>query len=104
MAKKNQRIYYVVEGYGIFPYDMLRYDHSWPHSELNDSRKLDNPFATEGAERKRRIMLATDQQGNTPNMDRWKSFTWKVVASGPEAAYVSQWRNDINRASMFGGF
>lgn len=97
MAKKKERKYYVVEGSGMFPYDMLRYDHSWPHSETYDSHKLAEDYGSG----MRRVMLASDQQGTCPNLDRWKSFTWKVIAVGPEATHISQWRDDKNKPSMF---
>ncbi len=92
---KIKRKYYVVEGFGMFPYDMLRYDHSWPHSELHDSNKLTMNYDGE----LRRVMLASDSE-NVPNRDRWKSFNWKVIASGGESAHIEQWR-EMQKISMF---
>jgi hypothetical protein len=89
---RNKRTYYVVEGSGSFPCDMLRYDHAWPHSEAHDSHAIEQAAFSE-PKGMRRIMLATDTASG-PNRDRWKSFTWRVVAVGSDPYALEQWRTN----------
>lgn len=75
---KKFRVYkYTVEGFGVFPFDMLRYDESYP-AQQQDSLGLDSGF-----NRKRRQVTlyhtTTDSRLWTPNAERWQSFMWKVV-------------------------
>jgi hypothetical protein len=73
MAKK---IYiFEVEGRGYFPYDMLRYDRCWPHTQ-EDTPKLDSFMGTE--QRKRSITLMSETK--PPTVKRWESFGWRVIA------------------------
>lgn len=66
-------IYFVVQGRGDFPSDMLRYDDCVPIGDV------------EGASR-RRVTLSTT--GRQITDARWLSFGWSVVAraSTPEEA------------------
>ena len=62
---------YEVQGSGVLPLDMLRYDGAWPaNSEAVDSMRP--PSAME----RRTIRLASYRR---PTVDRWKSFGWVVV-------------------------
>lgn len=64
-----------VEGSGAFPIDMLRYDHCWPASEI-DSGRMDRDWGGE----MRQVQLFTDQHRHwQPTVDRWRSFTWRVL-------------------------
>jgi hypothetical protein len=66
---------YVVEGTGEFPYDMLRYDCSYPHDEP-DSHAIRREYeSTRRRVRLRQRSLNT----NGPNIARWRSFSWRVV-------------------------
>lgn len=58
---------YVVEGSGPFPLDMLRYDESFPASELDAGIILDRG--------RREIMLRSYSE---PQPARWSSFGWTV--------------------------
>lgn len=74
MAAK--RFVFTVEGRGEFPFDMLRYDQAWPHSEFNDSPQLRGGIEAP----LRQVTLRCD--GNPPTVGRWQSFGWKVIESG----------------------
>lgn len=66
-------IYYVVQGSGDFPIDMLRYDRSCPASE-SDSHQI------ERFELRRVALTRFSAAGKSgPNEARWKSFGWRVV-------------------------
>lgn len=71
---KIKRKRFIVEGSGVFPYDMLRYDACWPETESQDSYKLCRDAAGEF----RRVALLTDSE-SAPTVGRWRSFTWRVV-------------------------
>lgn len=76
MAKFTRR-QFIVEGSGIFPFDMLRYDHCWPKREAEDSPGLAVGMYGESAGI-RRVTLLTDSH-TAPTLRRWESFTWRVV-------------------------
>lgn len=93
---KQRRHFYMVEGNGRFPYDMLRYDQSWPVSEAKDSPGL----AADWDGEKRRVLLATDTH-HGPNRDRWKSHGWRVIMAAVNDQYaVEEWR-DLSRTPGF---
>lgn len=89
MAEKVYKVRFTVEGRGAFPIDMLRYDASWPISEL-DSAVLVNPAGT------RKVTLAHCDSGKAPvklpidvrfaaarcglTPARWESFGWRIVS------------------------
>jgi len=60
---------YNVEGRGLFPFDMLRYDAAWPAAS-RDAAYID------GREQ-RKIGLASWQG---PTIERWASFGWRVAS------------------------
>lgn len=72
-----ERIYYMVEGTGEFPWDCLRYDEAW----------IDNQEDVALAQRdtyrgtKRIHVVTTRPRGDrwAPPMKRWQSFGWNVV-------------------------
>lgn len=71
---------YVVEGVGFFPFDMLRYDGSYPYGSTDVAAMgaLDAARAMET----RQVELA--HVGSTrptwlPTIARWRSFGWRVV-------------------------
>lgn len=78
MTVRHRMYRYTVEGAGTFPYDMLRYDGSYPDQQA-DSLALDH------FERDRRTVTLihygpAEPGGWTPEERRWKSFLWKVTA------------------------
>jgi hypothetical protein len=66
--EKPKYIYrYQVDGIGIFPFDMLRYDSAWPFTQ-EDVMKI-----TEIDHRE--IQLCSYRK---PTVTRWASFNWRV--------------------------
>lgn len=65
-----------VEGNGVFPLDMLRYDACWPYTESQDSTALGGAWHDA---KLRRVVLQTNSP-TAPTEGRWKSFGWRVVA------------------------
>lgn len=63
------RYEYVVEGFGDFPLDMLRYDCAWPKEEK------DAGVAQQHERGLRRVRLTGTRP---PTEARWHSFLWKV--------------------------
>jgi hypothetical protein len=76
MATKKGPTTFTVEGKGIFPADMLRYDCCWPVT-TNDAIRMvfTAPFSVQ---KLRQIHLMTNAE-NRPTVGRWESFGWKVV-------------------------
>lgn len=73
-AKRAKTRYYMVEGRGAFPADMLRYDRSWAITGLGDPDDHLLPMRT--------VVLATRQPAGklqAPTVGRWESFGWKVL-------------------------
>jgi hypothetical protein len=68
---------FIVEGNGVFPFDMMRYDQCWPYTG-EDSAKLDHHYDSGGI---RRVTMQTfgDRFTNRPTRARWASFTWRVL-------------------------
>ncbi len=66
---------FVVEGRGVFPLDMLRYDECYPVN--GDDAALLDSFVQE----RRKIMLRSlsQMQYGKPTVERWRSFGWSVV-------------------------
>ena len=64
---------YEVQGSGVLPVDMLRYDSAWPADQESVGRMSTSRGHAEGP---RRIRLASYHR---PTNDRWKSFGWTVL-------------------------
>ena len=77
---------FTVSGCGVFPFDMLRYDHCWP-ADQESAVSLD--CGTRPEERKEvrtiRLRMVTERKDVLPTIDRWKSFQWTVHKDIPEA-------------------
>lgn len=82
MTVRHRMYRYTVEGAGTFPYDMLRYDGSYPDQQA-DSLGLDLQACIQP--RDRRTVTLIHQYigpgGWEPCADRWKSFLWTVTES-----------------------
>ena len=91
---KREVTYFVVEGYGTFPHDMLRYDSAWP----TDQESLDNMMMkpSEPEHRQvRRVALGCANGAPNPTESRWDSFFWKVVGrSSAPIPYGTQMERD----------
>lgn len=72
MAKSRQPTRFTVEGSGVFPFDMLRYDQCWP-VDPNDAAKMEEHYME-----RRRVVLYTNSPF-APTAGRWGSFLWRVV-------------------------
>jgi hypothetical protein len=82
-ASKAPRQYlYVVEGTGVFPRDMLRYDNSTPATEADKEiveASYQNELLWDGVTlRKNKVKLSVPY-GTTLTPARWKSFKWPIV-------------------------
>lgn len=66
---------YRVTGPGDLPYDMLRYDASYPASERDAARATHHP-----GDGRRTVTLEHRgvHRGWAPNVARWASFGWAV--------------------------
>lgn len=62
-----------VTGSGLFPFDMLRYDTCWPHSQ-EDVSKIENPGMMD--KRTVKLVRVTKNKNALPTTDRWASFGW----------------------------
>ena len=67
-----------VQGSGVFPFDMLRYDNCFPHS-TEDAIRLDSYDYT--PPRNRVVTLCKYHELKNPRITegRWRSFGWRVV-------------------------
>lgn len=78
--RKGECYTFTVEGSGLFPFDMLRYDYCWPYSEGHDSPKIAAHPCTSDAGL-RRVVLQT-QNALDPTVGRWESFGWRFIGLG----------------------
>lgn len=65
---------YIVTGRGVFPFDMLRRDESWP--------KTTDDAVMIGQTEKRTVTLVTDY---SVNVQRWESFGWTAAIKKSDA-------------------
>jgi hypothetical protein len=73
MAIKLKHVY-IVNGTGLFPFDMLRTDRSSPAREV-DSAMIEHTTHP----RDRRPHAVTLQGELEPNAARWRSFGWEII-------------------------
>ena len=82
MAKRKfEIITYTVEGSGMFPLYMLRYDSCWPYSG-EDAFSIGMGYDDPGISDKRRVRLSTyrhQERVNEITHGRWRAFNWVVV-------------------------
>lgn len=79
---KRYKFRYTVEGRGEFPFDMLRYECSYPASE-QESRLLTSQASIRAGRRSVALVHFDTWKGWTPAEDRWKSFLWRVRDTRP---------------------
>jgi transketolase N-terminal domain/subunit len=72
---------YTVEGAGQFPFDMLRYDGSYPHQQTDSSAMEYDQLFTALKDSRRQVTLEKlcDVRVWEPCRERWVSFGWKVT-------------------------
>lgn len=68
--------HFTVEGSGVFPFDMLRYDQCYPFdsesvAQLDPARPLREP---------RQVTLVKSVQ-YPPTEARWQSFGWRIITA-----------------------
>ena len=74
---------YVVAGRGQFPWDMLRYDASYP----TDGDSV-NSLCGKVERRIRLSYKHTNRRSLVPTVDRWRSYQWKVDPTSIETIKV----------------
>jgi len=79
---KQRRYTYSVSGFGLFPFDMLRYDSCHPAHE-SETPLMGYCRVCDGKETIPRMIHLRSNQPPTP--ERWKSFGW-VVRDTTESA------------------
>lgn len=104
----GEKLYsFTVEGRGLFPTDMLRYDHCWPHAEQSDSPEiLAAPLRAEDPEVSRNARKIIQAMGNNPDLmreilrqllDDHESRLWdkprKVTLVGHYAPNEGRWQS-----------
>lgn len=73
---------YTVKGSHRFPFDMLRYDQSFPTINGVDGLSpdsLDSPIYA-ASEREVELRAYNEQKNWLPTIARWRSFGWEVVS------------------------
>ena len=91
---------YTVRGRGYFPFDMLRYDLSWP-AEQEDIQWMNQ-------REERELMLVAYRDGRTlkfePTRERWKSWLLVVTEVYPRERVVFEDVPKIRRLPLHGGY
>lgn len=79
MAKELKLEYAIAVGSGPFPFDMLRYDHCFPGSEIYSSEMGRDHYDHD------RVVIVSryQQQPGRWTTARWKSFGWELITFGP---------------------
>jgi len=80
------RTYWVfkVEGEGVFPYDMLRYDNCWPRTQEAAAAMthLTHRFSDQ---KDKHVVVELVSQLRAPTVGRWESFGWAVTSQRKES-------------------
>ncbi len=71
---KTKLVRFTVEGVGVFPFDMLRYDGCYPvgHGDVRIMTHISS------SEEPKRVELESFSAAS-PTPARWESFGWRVV-------------------------
>jgi hypothetical protein len=88
MTTHTKMVHFTVEGHGLFPFDMLRYDHAWPKAET-DSGIIER--TTRRGESNMHSVVELTALAH-PTIARWESFGWKVRPDTIQDAY-QEWRS-----------
>lgn len=74
---KTHKTLYAVEGAGRFPFDMLRYDASYPlHEAHTGASGMGGDY---DAPRRVVVLVHEGYREWRPTVARWESFGWRVV-------------------------
>lgn len=81
MPKKRSSVSFIVQGWGAFPSDMLRYDSCWPRASRDVEAMFDKELVRgpDNAYVRRKVEL-TSENPHSPTKKRWASFSWPVIA------------------------
>ena len=71
--RRKDPFYFVVQGRGIFPEDMLRYDQAWAVTGTNIG-----PDPEHVVQKERSVILASWEKA-VPSLQRWSSYGWVVT-------------------------
>lgn len=77
---------YTVEGDGRFPVDMLRYDQSFPDSELDAGKIYNSVLGVSLVKHQITLGRYVQSKNNLPKEVRWASFGWYVVPKSIQTA------------------
>ena len=69
-------IEYAVQGNGTFPFDMLRYDSSFPFEQIHN---VDVELHSYSVPRTVVLRRFAESKFWEPTNDRWRSFGWGIV-------------------------
>ncbi len=72
---KQYRYYYMVQGHGSFPVDMLRYDAAYPTGR-GDMNAIARSYTDIRYMEQAKLELTSLRP---PTEDRWASFGWRVL-------------------------
>lgn len=72
-SQRAEPYYFIVEGWGAFPEDMLRYDQAW----ITTAPNIERGNASEH-QRKKRLVLVACWRPKLTGL-RWSSFGWAVL-------------------------
>lgn len=75
-----KQITFTVQGRGVFPFDMLRYDHCWPDTS-EDAVCMGH--YTEPRKVNLRCHYSNGAAVQSPTKARWASFGWQVETVQP---------------------
>lgn len=94
LKERREVTFFVVEGVGDFPLDMLRFDECWPVAG-EDAILMMIPYPEDsdwagvsadrrgGGKHRRRIHMGAARAGlPAPTVARWESFGWRVLPEG----------------------
>jgi hypothetical protein len=84
----------VVEGWGDFPIDMLRYDSAFPLTEEDSA--IAQTLGVWGHGRRCVALIVRSLNNLGPTEGRWASFTWKVVGVFAERHDAEECRRGRN--------
>ena len=78
LPKLYRKYEFTVQGNGIFPLDMLRYDSCYPVESTSVNNITDGSYFNPGIY-DQGIYTVTLRSERAPTIGRWESFGWKVL-------------------------
>ena len=81
------RVHMSVQGPGMFPVDMLRYESAVPRTENDANAIATSIFGTPLEHEIKLVRYVQPGMSIEPNRERWKSFGWEVIRVEPVTDY-----------------